>query len=243
VALAGLAAGLALVTLAGHVVEVPTLATMIGLGVGIDYALFVVTRHQEQLRAGMALEDSVARATATSGAVVFAGGTVVIALGALALAGIPMVAALGYTAAIVVVVAVLAALTLLPAILAALGPKVNALRIRRPVGAEGSRGWRQAAEAIARHPAACLTAGLGALCSWPRRPARCTSARPTRATRPEAPRSGGCSTSWPRGSRPEATRRSRSCSPTCRPTTSSRSSRSWTRSRPTRASHSSARPC
>src|SRR3954464_6309821 len=63
VALAGLAGGLALVTLAGHVIEVPsvatTLATMIGLGVGIDYALFVVTRHQEQLRTGMALEDSV----------------------------------------------------------------------------------------------------------------------------------------------------------------------------------------
>ena len=168
VALAGLAAGLALVTLAGHVVEVPTLAptlaTMIGLGVGIDYALFVVTRHQEQLRAGMTLEDSVARATAISGAaVVFAGGTVVIALGALALAGIPMVTALGYTAAIVVVVAVLAALTLLPAILAALGPRVDALRIRRPVGAEGSQRWRRAAEAIARHPAACLIAGLGAL--------------------------------------------------------------------------------
>ena len=168
VALAGLAAGLALVTLAGHVIEVPTLAptlaTMIGLGVGIDYALFVVTRHQEQLRTGMALEDSVARATSTSGAaVVFSGGTVIIALLALALAGIPEVSALGYTAAIVVVVAVLAALTLLPAILASLGPRIDALRIRRPVGAEGSRRWRRCGEAIARRPAAALTAGLGAL--------------------------------------------------------------------------------
>ena len=168
VALAGLAAGLALVTLAGHVIEVPTLAptlaTMIGLGVGIDYALFVVTRHQEQLRTGMALEDSVARATSTSGAaVVFSGGTVIIALLALALAGIPEVSALGYTAAIVVVVAVLAALTLLPAILASLGPRIDALRIRRPVGAQGSRRWRRCGEAIARRPAAALTAGLGAL--------------------------------------------------------------------------------
>jgi putative drug exporter of the RND superfamily len=168
VALAGLAAGLALVTLAGHVIEVPTLAptlaTMIGLGVGIDYALFVVTRHQEQLRTGMALEDSVARATSTSGAaVVFSGGTVIIALLALALAGIPEVSALGYTSAIVVVVAVLAALTLLPAILASLGPRIDALRIRRPVGAEGSRRWRRCGEAIARRPAAALTAGLGAL--------------------------------------------------------------------------------
>jgi putative drug exporter of the RND superfamily len=168
VALAGLAAGLALVTLAGHVIEVPTLAptlaTMIGLGVGIDYALFVVTRHQEQLRTGMALEDSVARATATSGAaVVFAGGTVIIALGALALAGIPMVSALGYTAAIVVVVAVLAAITLLPAILASLGPRINALRVRRPAGAEGSPRWRRWGEAIAGRPVVALTAGLGAL--------------------------------------------------------------------------------
>src|SRR3954470_11169407 len=168
VALAGLAAGLALVTLAGHVIEVPTLAptlaTMIGLGVGIDYALFVVTRHQEQLRTGMAVKDSVARATATSGAaVVFAGGTVIIALGALALAGIPMVSALGYTAAIVVVVAVLASITLLPAILASLGPRINALRIRRPAGVEGSPRWRRWGEVIARRPVVALTAGLGAL--------------------------------------------------------------------------------
>jgi RND superfamily putative drug exporter len=168
VALAGLAAGLALVTLAGHVIEVPTLAptlaTMIGLGVGIDYALFVVTRHQEQLRTGMALEDSVARATSTSGAaVVFAGGTVIIALGALAVAGIPMVSALGYTAAVVVVVAVLAAITLLPAILASLGPRIDALRIRRPAGVEGSPRWRRWGEAIARRPVVALTAGLGAL--------------------------------------------------------------------------------
>jgi putative drug exporter of the RND superfamily len=168
VALAGLAGGLALVTLTGHAVEVPTLAptlaTMIGLGVGIDYALFVVTRHREQLRAGMAVGESVARAMATSGAaVVFAGGTVVIALGALALAGIPEVSALGYTAAIVVVVAVLAALTLLPAILAALGPRIDALRVRRTAGAEGSRRWRRWGQTIARRPALALVVGLGAL--------------------------------------------------------------------------------
>jgi RND superfamily putative drug exporter len=61
------------------------------------------------------------------------------------------------------VVAVLAALTLLPAVLAALGPRIDALRIRRPVGADGRPGWRRCGEAIARHPAAALTAGLGAL--------------------------------------------------------------------------------
>jgi putative drug exporter of the RND superfamily len=112
----------------------------------------------------MALDESVACATATSGAaVVFAGGTVVIALGALAPAGIPEVSALGYTSAIVVVLAVLAALSLLPAVLAVLGPRIGALRIRRPAGAEGSRRWRRSGHAIARHPAAALTVGLGAL--------------------------------------------------------------------------------
>ena len=71
---------------------------MIGLGVGIDYGLFIVTRHRDQLRAGMELRESIARTTATSGgAVLFAGGTVIIALLSLAVAGIPLVTTLGYT--------------------------------------------------------------------------------------------------------------------------------------------------
>ena len=79
---------------AGHVVAIPssgpTLATMIGLGVGIDYALFLITRHQEQLATGMPMQDSIANAVATSGsAIVFAGGTVVIALLSLGVAGHP----------------------------------------------------------------------------------------------------------------------------------------------------------
>ena len=78
-------ASLSIISLLGHVAEVPdvssTLATMIGLGVGIDYALFIVTRHKLQLKDGMDMRESIARATATAGgAVVFAGGTVVIAL-------------------------------------------------------------------------------------------------------------------------------------------------------------------
>src|SRR5262249_62194607 len=96
----------------------PALATMIGPGVGIDYALFIVTQHRNQLAEGMAPSESAARATATAGgAVVFAGTTVIIALLSLLVAGIPIVTALGYTAAIVVLVAMLAAITLLPAML------------------------------------------------------------------------------------------------------------------------------
>lgn len=87
--------------------------------VGIDYGPFVVSRHRDKLRDGMECGESIARTTATSGgAVVFAGGTVIIALLALALSHIPLVTTLGYTSAIVVFVAVLAAISLLPALLA-----------------------------------------------------------------------------------------------------------------------------
>ncbi|HEU5104340.1 MAG TPA: MMPL family transporter, partial [Solirubrobacterales bacterium] len=123
-AVLGLLCSLAIIRLLEHVLQVPgvasTLATMIGLGVGIDYALFIVTRHKLQLGEGMEMRESIARATATAGgAVVFAGFTVVIALCSLAFAGIPLVSTLGFTAAVAVVVAVTAATTLLPAMLGA----------------------------------------------------------------------------------------------------------------------------
>ena len=119
----------------GHVATVPTvaptLATMIGLGVGIDYALFIVTRHFRGMNDGLSIDESIARAAATSGgAVFFAGGTVTIALVSLAVAGIPLITTLGLMAAIAVVIAVLAALTLLPATLAIVGPHINSLRVR-----------------------------------------------------------------------------------------------------------------
>ena len=159
-ALIGLACALSIIRLLEHVLEVPgvasTLATMIGLGVGIDYALFIVTRHKLQLAEGMELRESIARATATAGgAVVFAGFTVVIALCSLAFAGIPLVSTLGFTAAIAVVVAVFAAATLLPAMLGALGPRINSLSIRRGKGnPEDSEphGWRRWAERVAGKP-------------------------------------------------------------------------------------------
>src|SRR5215212_8300448 len=116
-AIVGLVCGLSLITLLTHVAVVPTvaptLATMIGLGVGIDYALFIVTRHLEQRRDGMETHESIARASATSGgAVVFAGCTVMVALLSLAVVHIPLVTTLGYTSAMVVAVAVLGALAL-----------------------------------------------------------------------------------------------------------------------------------
>ena len=168
-ALVGLVTGLGLVGLLGHVVAIPevapTLATMIGLGVGIDYALFIVFRYRDELHAGVGVEESIARTMATSGsAVVFAGGTVIVALLALLVARVPMLGAMGYAASITVLVAVLAAVTLLPAILALLGRRIDALRLpgrRRPERAPaGENVWARWAGLVTRHPWVGLIASL-----------------------------------------------------------------------------------
>jgi RND superfamily putative drug exporter len=166
-AILALLSSLAIIRLLSHVASVPsvapTLATMIGLGVGIDYALFIVTRHFRGLKNGLELHESVARAVATSGgAVFFAGGTVTIALVSLAVAGIPLVTTMGLMAAIAVVVAVLAALTLLPALLGAIGPGINALRVRSPREDPQAKAglWARWANDIAAHP---VIAGVAAL--------------------------------------------------------------------------------
>jgi putative drug exporter of the RND superfamily len=167
-AILALASTLAIVRLLSHVTTVstvaPTLATMIGLGVGIDYALFIVTRHFRGLDEGLDLRESIARAAATSGgAVLFAGGTVTIALVSLAVANIPLVTTMGLMAAIAVVVAVLAAVTLLPATLAIVGPRINSLRVRgrHPDADVQKQGlWARWASRVASRP---LIAGLAAL--------------------------------------------------------------------------------
>jgi RND superfamily putative drug exporter len=170
-AILGLACSLMILRLLESVVQVPsvaaTLATMIGLGVGIDYALFIVTRHKLQLGEGMDIQESVARATATAGgAVVFAGFTVVIALCSLAFAGIPLVTTLGFTAAIAVVVAVLAASTLLPAMLGALDYRINSPRVQfgktHPDDKE-PHGWRRWARGVANRPWRSAIAALAVL--------------------------------------------------------------------------------
>lgn len=96
----------------------PMLAIMLGLAVGIDYALFIVARHQDQVRHGVEPAESAARATGTAGsAVVFAGVTVLIALIGLGFAGIPFLTTMGVAAAVAVAIAVLVAVTLTPALL------------------------------------------------------------------------------------------------------------------------------
>jgi RND superfamily putative drug exporter len=135
-AIFGLIVGLSLISLFGHLVAVPdvapTVAAMIGLGVGIDYSLFIVTRGRSARHEGRSSADAIGHAAATSGAAVaFAGITVVIALLSLAVSGVGLISVLGQAAAIVVVVAVLASMTLLPALLGFCGDGIERLRIGR----------------------------------------------------------------------------------------------------------------
>jgi putative drug exporter of the RND superfamily len=110
----------------------PVLAIMIGLGVGIDYALFVVTRFRQHLHEGMSVPDAAGRANATAGqAVLFAGTTVVIAIVGLLLAGLPAVTTMGFAIAISVVVAMVIAVTLLPGLLGWAGLRIDKFAIHR----------------------------------------------------------------------------------------------------------------
>ncbi|MBF4561995.1 MMPL family transporter [Microbacterium sp. VKM Ac-2870] len=125
----------------------PMLAIMLGLAVGIDYALFIVARHQDQVRAGMPPEESAARATGTAGsAVLFAGVTVLIALIGLGFAGIPFLTTMGIAAAGAVAVAVCVAVTLTPALLGFAKERVAGWKPRMKRGtAVGLRRSRAAA--------------------------------------------------------------------------------------------------
>lgn len=173
-ALFGLGVGIATIIVVSTFVEMPTtsemLASMIGLGVGIDYALFIITRHRAGLHRGLTVADSAGRAIATAGqAVVIAGGTVVIAICGLAVAGIPLVTMMGVGAAIVVAVMVLASLTLLPALLGFAGHSIDrfGLPFLRPVS-EGRthdddgrlHGWARWADHVSRHPWSYLAMGV-----------------------------------------------------------------------------------
>lgn len=147
----------------------PLLALMLGLAVGIDYALFIISRHQEQVRKGIEPEESAARAVATAGsAVVFAAVTVIIALLGLAVAGIPFLTTMGVAAALAVGIAVLISMTLTPALLGFAGVRIVQKRFR-PGWAE--REAEQRAERDERAERAA-TAGKRAKRARPARPAR-----------------------------------------------------------------------
>ena len=153
----------------------PMLALMLGLAVGIDYSLFIANRHRTQLLAGMGLEESVARATGTSGnAVVFAGLTVIIALAALVVPGLPFLAVMGLAAAGTVAVAVLVAITLTPAMLSLIGRRIISKRAWAKAEAHNAEPGHEAVDEardrersthgwgglVTRHPVLALLAGV-----------------------------------------------------------------------------------
>ncbi|MDQ1130643.1 efflux RND transporter permease subunit [Microbacterium sp. SORGH_AS_0888] len=134
----------------------PLLALMLGLAVGIDYALFIIARHQDQVRSGVDPQESVARATGTAGsAVVFAGITVLIALIGLSFAGIPFLTTMGVAAAVAVALAVAVAVTLTPALLGFVKGRVVGWRRRAKKDAASSprRGFAHRwVMLVTRHP-------------------------------------------------------------------------------------------
>ncbi len=168
-ALVGLAIGTASMGLVCLVIDIPTgapeMAAMVGLGVGIDYALFLVSRHREFLAEGRPVDDAAGRALATSGqAVLFAGGTVVVAILGLGVSGVPMMAAAGVATSVVVAVMVLASLTLLPALLGLSGPWINRLTLHRRRGASRPTAMHERigvrwAGHVSRHPWSYLAGG------------------------------------------------------------------------------------
>ena len=134
----------------------PMLAVMLGLAVGIDYALFIVSRHRDELASGLSVEEAAARSVATAGsAVIFAGLTVMIALVGLGVAGIPFLTVMGVAAAVGVGLAVLVSITLLPAMLGFAGERLRPKaprRRRRGRRRAGPRPGAKGAEAAPVNP-------------------------------------------------------------------------------------------
>ncbi|MEV5910491.1 MMPL family transporter [Streptomyces chartreusis] len=181
----GLTIGVATMTVLAGVTEVPTFApvlgSMVGLGVGIDYALFVLARHREYLARGLDPQAAAGRAAATAGRpVVFAGGTVVVSILGLAVANVPFMTVGGLAVSIVVLTMVLASVTLLPAFLGAAGPRLartgrigRALQTRKPgrlarrrdpaAGTAYAAGWRRWIGHVSRHPVPYAVGAAGLL--------------------------------------------------------------------------------
>jgi RND superfamily putative drug exporter len=162
IALVGLVVAILGLGLLGHLTDIPTvapsLASMIGLGVGIDYSLFGLNRFQRALLDGQDPVDAATTTAATAGrAVIFAAFSVVAALSGLALVGMPLMRALAIASGLAVLVACAAAVTLLPASLSWLGPRVAT---RRPESLGEAGGWARLARRVARRPWAVLVGSV-----------------------------------------------------------------------------------
>ena len=173
VVLAGVTIGVGMVAIRLLSAGVPvnaaalSMASMIGVAVGIDYALFVVTRFRQSLREGETGPEAVARSIDTAGrSVLFAGGTVMVSVLGLAVVGVPIITSLGTAVSLTVAVALVASLTLLPALLGLLGPRIDAWRVPF-VGVraeDGASSWSSRwAHRVTRRPLLALVASAGVL--------------------------------------------------------------------------------
>jgi RND superfamily putative drug exporter len=146
------------------------IVTLIGLGVAIDYSLFIVSRFREELGRGTTVEDAVGRSLATAGrAILFSGITVAIGLAGMLFYPGTFLVSLGVSGSLVVAAAVLYALTFLPALLSIFGPRVGAWRVPLPRGRAGAGLWHSIATAVMRRPLLVLvpTVGLIAIAASP----------------------------------------------------------------------------
>ncbi len=169
-AIIALGCALSLVTLLTHVMDTadfaPQLAAMIGLGVGIDYALFLLTRFRAGIKAGLDPEEAVVIAMDTAGrAVLFAGATVCVALLGLFAVGVDFLYGPAIASSLTVLVTMFAALTLLPAVLSKVGTKIDRFRLPGVKGSSGGEGryWSRWAAMIQRHPWAAVIVSLAIL--------------------------------------------------------------------------------
>ena len=159
-AVVGLITGFALIAFGANFWKIPVFspqfAAMIGIGVGIDYSLLVVTRFREGLHAGRNVEDSVVLAVTTAGrSVIFAGIVVSISFLGLFVVGLPFVAALGSAGAVVVLTSVLVAITLMPALLSLSGTRIDRWRVpflHSTEGVDTRSGWYRLSKRIQNHP-------------------------------------------------------------------------------------------
>ena len=169
--LVAVAVGLGGITLLANAMDVssaaPTIGAMIGLGVGIDYSLFVMARYREHRAAGQDNPTALSNAMGSAGsAVLLAGGTVVVAMAALLLIGLGFLASIGLSTSLVVLFAVATALTLLPALLSLLGNRVDAGRLvgrRRPARNARDTAWWRFAHRVSRRPWPYLIAASAVL--------------------------------------------------------------------------------
>jgi RND superfamily putative drug exporter len=169
VAAVGLGAGMGLIGLLAAMTDVssvaPTLGAMLGLGVGIDYALLMVARYRDCLGAGLAPVAAAATTNSTAGrSVVFAGTSVLIGILGLALSAIPMFTTMGMAAALVIAVTVATSITLVPTLLALAGPRVFSRKVRRsgkfPTASFSSPHAAKLARRVVRRPVSWLLASL-----------------------------------------------------------------------------------